>query len=186
MNINLDLITACIKRERRAEYELYRESYSYLMGICRRYTRSNENAKEMLNLGFTKILYNLEKYKPEIPFKTWVRKIMVNIIIDEYRKEKKHKENLVQVENYYEEVNFSEVNEVMLKMDVDQIHELINKLPPVSQKVFNLYVVDGFNHKEISGMLDMTESTSKWHLHFSRNKLKEMLSKLIPPLNPAR
>lgn len=69
MNVNLDLITACINRERKAEYELYTLTYSYLMSICFRYTHSRENAEEILNLGFLKALKNLDKYRPEIPFK---------------------------------------------------------------------------------------------------------------------
>ena len=67
-------------------------------------------------------------------------------------------------------------------MDVEQIHLLITKLPPMSQKVFNLYVIDGYSHKEIANMLNMSEGTSKWHLNFSRGKLKEMILKIVSPL----
>ncbi len=186
MNIELELITACINRERRAEYELYKTTYSYLMGICFRYTNSREEADQMLNLGFLKILKNLDKYKPEIPFKVWIRRIMINIIIDEFRKEKRHKENVEYVEEYYDNSNYAEQNNALAKMNVEQIHELITKLPPMSQKVFNLYIIDGFSHKEIADMLNMSEGTSKWHLNFSRSKLKEMLDKLISPLKTAQ
>ncbi len=179
MEISLDLITACIRRERKAEYELYRVTYSYLISICLRYTNSREEAKEMLNIGFLKILYNLEKYKPEVPFKKWIRKVMINTLIDEYRKEKKHNERIEYVENYSETQDYAELNEAMVKMDVDQIHSLIVKLPPVSRRVFTLYVIDGFNHKEIAEMLEITDGTSRWHLNFSRIKLKEMFQKII-------
>ena len=185
MEISLDLITACIRRERKAEYELYRLTYSYLMGICYRYVNSREEAREMLNIGFTKMLYNLEKYKPEIPFRAWTRKVMINVLIDEYRKEKIHYENIQYVEEYHETKDYSELNEALVKMNVDQIHALIIKLPPVSQRVFNLFVIDGFSHKEIAQMLKMSEGTSKWHLNFSRNKLKEMMAKFISPLKVA-
>ena len=178
MEIDLDLITACIRRERKAEYELYRVTYSYLISICLRYTNSREEAREMLNIGFLKILYNLEKYKPEVPFKKWIRKVMINTLIDEYRKEKKHEEHIEYVENYSETKDFAEVNDALVKMDVDQIHSLIVKLPPVSRRVFTLYVIDGFNHKEIAEMLAITDGTSRWHLNFSRTKLKEMFLKL--------
>ena len=95
MNIELELITACINHERKAEYELYKITYSYLMGVCFRYTNSREEAEENLNIGFLKILKNLDKYKPEIPFKVWIRKVMINILIDEFRKEKKHKAGII-------------------------------------------------------------------------------------------
>lgn len=175
MNVNLDLITACVNRERKAEYELYKMTYSYLMGVCFRYTSSGERAREMVNVGFLKILNNISKYRPEIPFKTWIRKVMINILIDEFRKEKKHIENLKYVENYNESNSYSEVNNAVTNMNVEQIHALIQQLPPVSQQVFNLFVIDGYGHKEIAGMLAMSEGTSKWHLNFSRNKLKEMM-----------
>ncbi len=183
MVIEIDLITACLRRERKAEYELYHISYAYLMSICFRYVNSREEAKEMLNIGFLRILNNLEKYKPEIPFKTWARKVMINVLIDEYRKEKKHHEVIEYIEEYHDTQEYSELNEALVRMNVDQIHALITKLPPVSQKVFNLYAVDGYSHKEIAEMLDMAEGTSKWHINFSRNKLKEMMQKIISPLH---
>lgn len=178
MNVDLDLITACINRERKAEYELYKMTYSYLMSVCFRYTNSGERARELVNIGFLKILNNIEKYRPGIPFKTWIRKVMINILIDEFRKEKNHKEHINYVEDYKESKSYSEVNHAVTNMNVEQIHALIQQLPPVSQHVFNLFVIDGYGHKEIAGMLDMSEGTSKWHLNFSRNKLKEMLEQI--------
>ena len=180
MNIELDLLTSCIKKERKAEYELYKLTYSYLMSICYRYTNSTEEAEEMLNVGYLKILKNLEKYRPEIPFKNWIRRVMINILIDKYRQEKKHHETIQYVEEYYETWDYSEQNEAISKMNVEQIHKLILKLPQMSQKVFNLFVIDGFSHKEIGDMLSMSEGTSKWHLNFSRNKLKEMITSIMP------
>ena len=182
MNIELDLITACINRERKAEFEMYRLTYGYLMGISYRYVNSREEAQELVNIGFLKILSNLEKYRPEVPFKSWIRKVMINVVIDEYRKEKRHNENITYVEEYHETEKFSEVNTAMTKMNVEQIHALITQLPPVSRKVFNLFVIDGYSHKEIGGMLNISQGTSKWHLNFSRTKLKEMITNLISPL----
>ena len=181
MNVDLDLITACINRERKAEYALYKITYRYLMSICVRYANGQEASKEMLNIGFLKILTNLEKYKPEVPFKAWIRKVMINTLIDEYRKEKKHNEHIEYVEEYHETADHSEVNSAMQKMNVEEIHSLICKLPPMSQRVFNLYVIDGFSHKEIAALLGMTEGTSKWHLNSSREKLKNMLQQFVSP-----
>jgi len=63
-------------------------------------------------------------------------------------------------------------------MDVEEIHKLIVQLPPMSQKVFNLFVIDGFEHKEIANLLGISEGTSKWHLHSSREQLKVLLNKM--------
>jgi len=178
MNVDLDLVTACINKERKAEFELYKITYSYLMSICIRYTKNQDKAKEVLNIGFTKALFNLDKYRPEIPFKKWIRKVMINTLIDEFRKEVNVQKNIDFVENYKDYQFENDNNEVLAKMNADQIHTLICQLPPVSQKVFNLSVIDGYNHKEIGDLLNITESTSRWHLNFSRNRLKEMLQKL--------
>lgn len=177
MNIQQSLIEACIKGERKAEYELFKATYSYLMSICIRYTRNPEKAKEVLNLGFYKILTNLRKYNPEVPFKPWIRKVMINTLINEYKKEKIHHENVQYVEEYYETDTFSEMNGALTKINAEQIYGFIAKLPPASQQVFNLYFIDGYKHKEISELLNISEGTSKWHLNSAREKLKEMLEK---------
>lgn len=181
MNVQPKLIKDCINRNRKAEYELYKVTYSYLMSICIRYTKNQDQAKEQLNIGFLKILNNLEKYSQEVPFKAWIRKIMVNTLIDEYRKHKKQSEVIDFVEEYYDNSSFSEQNTAIDKMSTDQIHTLISKLPPMAQQVFNMFVVDGYSHKEIGEILNIEEGTSKWHLNSARQKLKEMLEDLVTP-----
>ena len=178
MKVETEIITACINRDERAEHELYKATYGYLMSICLRYSNSREEAREMLNLGFLRILTNLRKYKLETSFNAWIHKVMVNVLIDEYRKKKIHKERIEYVENYDEIEEDTEVNSALIKMDVAQIHALIVQLPPVSQKVFNLYAIDGFSHKEIADLLGISEGTSRWHLNFSRQRLQEMIIKI--------
>jgi RNA polymerase sigma factor (sigma-70 family) len=175
MNIQPELITACINGERRAEYELYKVTYSYLMSICIRYTRNSDKAKEVLNMGFLKILTNLSKYKTDVPFKPWIRKVMINTLINEYKKEKIHYGNIKYVEEYFENDQYAALNHAISTIDAEQIYGFIAKLPPASQQVFNLYFIDGFKHKEIATMLHITEGTSKWHLNAAREKLKEMI-----------
>jgi RNA polymerase sigma factor (sigma-70 family) len=175
MNIQPQLIALCIKHDRKAEYELYKNTYSYLMSICLRYTKDKDAASEVLNTGFLKILTNLEKYNLAIPFKVWIRKIMVNTLIDEYRKNKRDREHVTYVEEYFDSSDFSEANDALSKIDCQQIYELINLLPEATKQVFNLFVVDGYSHKEIGDMLGISEGTSKWHLSTARQKLKEQI-----------
>jgi RNA polymerase sigma-70 factor (ECF subfamily) len=132
-------------------------------------------------MGFLKILNNLEKYNEEVPFKAWIRKIMINTLIDEYRKHKKQSEVIDFVEEYYENGSYYEQNGAIDKMSAAQIHSLIAKLPPMAQQVFNMFVIDGYSHKEIGEILDIEEGTSKWHLNSARQKLKEMLEHLVTP-----
>lgn len=180
MKIETEIITACIRKDERAEYELYRLTYGYLMAISLRYSTDREEAREMVNLGFFKILTNLKKYQLETSFKAWIHKVMVNTLIDEYRKKKVLKEHIKYVEDYEAVHEDTNVNNALLKMDVEQIHALIVKLPPVSQKVFNMYAIDGFSHKEIAKTLGISEGTSRWHLNFSRQKLQEMITQTNP------
>src|SRR5687768_13584013 len=160
MNIQPQLIALCIKHDRKAEYELYKLTYSYLMSICMRYSRDRDSASEALNMGYLKILKNLHTYNPEIPFKAWVRRIMVNTLIDEYRKNKREKEKVTYVEEYYDSSDFSDVNEALSKINCAQIIEQISHLPEATRKVFNLFAIDGYTHKEIGEFLGISEGTS--------------------------
>lgn len=179
MIIQPQLIALCIKQDRKAEYELYKLSYSYLMSICMRYSRDKDTASEVLNMGYMKILKNISTYKPEIPFKAWIRRIMVNTLIDEYRKNKREQARISYVEEYFDSTDYSDVNEALSKFNCSQIYAEIEKLPEASKKVFNLFVIDGYSHKEIGQMLDISEGTSKWHLNAARQKLKEHIESNI-------
>lgn len=179
MDIQPQLIALCIKQDRRAEYELYKLSYSFLMGICMRYSRDKDSASEALNLGYMKILKNLANYNPQIPFKVWIRKIMVNTLIDEYRKIKREREKVTYVEEYYDSADFSEVNEALGRMDYKHLLQQVNLLPEATRKVFNLFAIDGFGHKEIGELLGISEGTSKWHLNAARQKLKEYIENKV-------
>ncbi len=185
MEIQPALITSCIQGERRAEYELYKVTFSYFMSICIRYTHNQDRAKEVLNMGFYKILVNLKSYRPEEPFKPWARKIMINTLINEYKKEKHHSSGLTYIDTYYDNADYADLNDAARKIDADQIYSFIAKLPPASRQVFNLYFIDGYKHKEIAEMLNISEGTSKWHLNAAREKLKEMIVAQSNPLKIA-
>lgn len=176
MEIQPELIERCLKGDRKAENELFKILYSFLMSICRRYVRQDERAREMLNMGFYRMLLNIGKYKPIAPFQYWARRVMVNVLINELKKEKLHYGNHNYVETYYDDEKYSQINSAIEKFEMSRIAMCIEKLPPASRQVFNLFIIDGYSHAEISGMLGISEGTSKWHLNASREKLKEMLT----------
>lgn len=126
-------------------------------------------------MGFLKILSNLKKYDTTAPFKPWARRIMINTLINEYKKEKVLIQNIQYVEQYYETEDFSEMSTAVSRIDHQQIYHFIEQLPPATQQVFNLYFVDGYKHREIAELLEITEGTSKWHLNSAKEKLKTML-----------
>lgn len=148
-----------------------------MMGICIRYANSSEDARSLMNLGFLKVLNNLEKRKEQIPFGLWARRVIINSIIDEYRKNKKEKE-IMEYHDFsdrQDEDGLIDMNDAVKRMDVAEIQKHIDRLPKLSKKVFNLFVVDGYGHKEIGEMLGMSEGTSKWHLSTAKQKLRESI-----------
>jgi RNA polymerase sigma factor (sigma-70 family) len=179
MKIEKLLIEACCKQERKAQFLLYKECYGVLMSICFRYKFNKEDAEEILNIGFLKILNNIDKYKFTTPFEAWIRRIMINTVIDEYRKTKKDKEHIeyadFQESNY--ENKHSELNTADLDFEAADLLNMLEQLPNMTKKVFNLYAIDGFAHKEIAEMLNMSIGTSKWHVSTARAELKKMIEK---------
>ncbi len=174
MEIDSELIEKCIERDQRAQYTLYRKCYGILMGTCFRYADQKVDAESLLNLAFCKILMNLEKYKPEVPFEAWIRRITINTIIDEFRKQKKYRETHSYPDEYLPDGHV-DMNMADAHFQAEELKKLILRLPRVSQKVFNLYVIDGYKHAEISEMLKISEGTSKWHLSHARKLLRKMI-----------
>ncbi|MGD1845114.1 MAG: RNA polymerase sigma factor [Salibacteraceae bacterium] len=184
MGIDKELLSLCIQKDRKAQFELYRQSYSILMSVCLRYEKNKEDATSLLNLGFLKVLSNLEKYSQEAPFEAWIRRIMINTIIDEFRKNRKQKE-LIEYNDLSEDrgtnVQIS-YNDADQRFDAEELQQMLTRLPVLSQKVFNLHVIDGYSHKEIGKMLDMSDGTSKWHVSFARKKLRGMIAETMKKL----
>lgn len=167
-----DLIQACIDQERWAQKQLYESYYGLLMGICLRYANHSEDALDILHEGYIKIFKHLGKYKPGTSLSAWMRRIMVNTAIDYYRKESRRRtEDLAQA--YH--VSTSEASPVS-QLTVDEVMACIQLLSPAYRSVFNLYVIEGYAHKEIAAMLGITESTSRSNLVKARIKLRELLN----------
>lgn len=181
MEIEPGLLQACLREDRRAQSELYRRCFSVMMGICIRYTRQEADALALVNLGFLKILQNLDRRRERVPFEAWLRRIMINTVIDDFRKQKRYKETHQPSEFDGSVVYDShvELNEAALRLDAEALERLITRLPDVSQQVFNLYAIDGFSHKEIGKMLGISDGTSKWHVAFARKRLKGWLAETV-------
>jgi len=175
--VDSQLLKDTLKGDRRAQFKLYQQCFQVLMGVCMRYRRSEDEAAAMVNEGFLKIIQNLGKYKTTVPFEAWIRRIMINTLIDDFRKNRKVNE-LIENRDFHDTDNdhgLVDFNLADLKFDASQLEAMIYSLPPMSQKVFNLFAIDGYGHKEIGNMLGINEGTSKWHLSYARKKLKELL-----------
>ncbi len=142
------------------------------MGVCLRYSRTREEAIEILNDGFLKILTKLDKYTKGLSFKGWLRKIMIHCAIDYYRRNEKHYHSLDISHAHYEIGAESALD----KLNAEDIIEAIQKLPPSYRMVFNLFAIEGYKHEEIATMLGITEGTSKSNLAVARSKLQRALT----------
>ncbi|MGC1242322.1 MAG: RNA polymerase sigma factor [Chryseosolibacter sp.] len=165
------ILDACRKADRSAQDRLYRIFYPYCMGVCLRYSRTKEEATEILNDGFIKIFSKLHLYSSGLSFKGWVRKVMINSAIDYFRRNEKH----------YHSLDISHVQyEPSAESVIDQLSErdiisAIQLLPPSYRMVFNLHVIEGFKHEEIANQLNISVGTAKSNLAIARNKLKKIL-----------
>lgn len=180
IEITPELICSCLEDDRKAINTLYEYCFHLLMPVCFRYNKNEEDARASYNNGFIKILKGFEKLNGEVNYNAWFRRIMVNSLIDEYRKNKKYNDRVTKSDNERELDYYSvgTVNDAESNLGCENIFALIKELPETTSAVFNLYVMDGYSHKEIGAMLGMSDGTSKWHLSTARKLLREKLENL--------
>lgn len=166
------MIKGCLAEDRLAQKALYEYFYGKMMGLCLRYSNNQEDAKDILNEGFIKVFRYLNRYKVGTSLSSWIRRIMINTAIDFYRKSIRHRTEDIEYA-YGESVPGADA---VSQCSAGEIRETIQKLPPSYRAVFNLYAIEGFSHREIAKILDISESTSRSNLVKARNKLKKLLS----------
>jgi RNA polymerase sigma factor (sigma-70 family) len=165
------LIEGCIKKDRSSQYLLYKELYSYGMGICRRYALNEFDAGDVLNDGFLKVFTHIDKYEASKPFKSWFARIITNTAIDRYRLNLKfgHHDDISDHEY------IGQAAAVYNHLAYKDLLNLIQSLSPAYRVVFNLYAIDGYTHEEIAETLNISVGTSKSNLFKARQKLQEKL-----------
>ena len=166
-----DFISACIRKERWAQKLLYEEQYPKMMGVCLRYAGSQDEALDILHEGFIKVFKNLRKYQPGTSLTAWIRRIMVNTAIDYYRKMVRRRTE--DIETAY---GLSSVGaDALSQISEQEILSAIQELSPAYRTVFNMYVIEGYSHREVAEALNITESTSRSNLVKARLKLQAAL-----------
>lgn len=172
-----ELLSKCRLNDRKAHHELYVMCFPVIYSVCSRYHHHREDRMSALNMIFLRLIQNMDAYLKKhhhVPYEQWLRRVSVNYIIDEFRKQKKYRE-LIQLQESLPDHQQVQQPEAELKYDNEELLQVINRLPPASRAVFNLYAVDGFKHEEIAGMLGISAGTSKAHLFKARKLLKELL-----------
>ncbi|MDX2002064.1 MAG: sigma-70 family RNA polymerase sigma factor [Chitinophagales bacterium] len=170
--MDAELIEACIKEDRAAQNRLYERFYGRMLGVCLRYANSKDEAREILNEGFLKVFRTIQHFKNEKgSLEAWIYRVMVNTSIDHYRKEIRYKEVLEEAPEMFG----TPPADVISKMSADELLQLVQQLTPAYRTVFNLYVMEGMNHREIGEKLGISEGTSKSNLAKARIKLQQMV-----------
>jgi len=171
-----EIIAGCRKKNRTFQEHLYKVYYSMYLKVCARYAKNMMDAEQLLNDGFLKIFTQIDKFNNVGSFAGWMRRIMVNTCLD-YLKSNYLKQEMVMHVNALppEETNLSVSNYGLENIEFKEMVQIIQSLPAMTRTVFNLFVFEGFNHKEIGQQLDITISTSSWHVHQARNILQKKI-----------
>ena len=172
------IILGCIKANRDSQKQLYKLYYGMSMSICMRYSNNYTEAEEIVNDGFLKIFKKIDAFEPshqsfDASFVGWIKKIFIHTAIDQYRKNSRSYTIPLLDDNHFEigENSASPIDNMSFK----EILELVQMLSPTYRTVFNLYVLDGYKHEEISKQLNISVGTSKSNLAKARMNIQKML-----------
>lgn len=168
----LDLIiNSCRSGDRKARETLYRHYFSYGMSIALRYGRDRQEAEDILQEGFFKVFVGIDKYDTGLPFKKWLRRVLVNAAIDYLRRYKRRPEELS------DELppTVTAGNDGWDQLQYEDVLKGVRTLSPAYRLVFNLYAIEGFKHREIAEQLSISVGTSKSNYAKARLQLQNYL-----------
>lgn len=168
------IIESCVSGDVRAQEKLYNMFAPKMFGVCLRYSKDTTEAEDSLQEGFVRVFTYVNKFRHEGSFEGWMRRIMVNVSLEKYRKQ--HLMYPVEDISIYELPNYAD--DILDKISVKELIEQIQKLTPRYRMVFNLYVLEGMNHKEISKEMNISVGTSKSNLARARGILKNKVKEL--------
>ncbi|RMD69306.1 MAG: RNA polymerase sigma factor [Bacteroidetes bacterium] len=175
-SINLDLIIdGCRRGNRASQMKLYELFFSYAMSVCLPYARNREEAEEMVNDGFLKVFTRLDQYDGSLPFKPWLRRVMINTAIDYHRKHHKQ-DSFDELQDYHARELPPITNDALETLEYEDVIALLQQLTPGYRAVFVLYVLEGYSHQDIADELGISVGASKSNLAKARRKLQELLA----------
>jgi RNA polymerase sigma-70 factor (ECF subfamily) len=175
MNTESDLIEGCIQGNRKMQYELYERFSPKMYGVCLRYAANAEEAEDILQEGFIKVFRKINTYRGDGSFEGWIRRIFVNTAIEQFRK-KAYLQPITEREESTIEGKYVSVLDNLAEKD---IIKLIQQLSPGYRTVFNMYVIEGYTHKQIADVLNISEGTSKSQLSRAKLILQELVKKYL-------
>lgn len=171
----LDLLKGCLNGDRRMQEELYRRYSPRMYAVCLRYAGKAEEAEDILQEGFIKVFKKMDSFRGDGSFEGWMRRIFVNTAIEHFRR----KRYLMPVTEKEENTIEGKYTSVLDDLGAKDIMALVQELSPGYRTVFNMYVVEGYTHKEIADMLGISEGTSKSQLSRAKVILQDMVRTFI-------
>jgi len=170
------LVSECLKGNALYQKQLFEKYYGKMLTTCIRYTKDRDDAQDVLQDGMVKVFVNLSKFNFTCPLEAWIKRVIVNTAIDFYRK----KSN----QPFFEELDaVSELiddSSILSDLNHAELLSLLNKLPNGYRIVFNMFAIEGYNHKEIAEQLNITEGTSKSQLSKAKQYLQKLINKELP------
>lgn len=178
--IEQELVQGCIAGDRRIQLKLYNTYASKMLVLCNRYCRTSAEAEDILQEAFIKIFSKINTFRFECPLGAWVRTIVVNTAINHVRKEKDLQFS-VDLENAYKVEN--NMASAISELSYNELIGLVRSLPLGCQTVFNLYAIDGFDHREIGEKLGISIGTSKSQYARAKGLLQKKLENINKLMN---
>ena len=174
------IIDGCARGDRKCQQQIFERLYGRMLSVCIRYVGDADEAKDLLQEGFIKVFDNIKMYNHQGSFDGWVRRIIVNTTIDAIRK---NKQTFVRIDDdNYERLKDDNDEEISwnytLQSEASRAMEAVSNLSPAYRTVFNLYVMEGYSHREIAEMLGISEGTSKSNLAKAKMNLRKALGQL--------
>jgi RNA polymerase sigma-70 factor (ECF subfamily) len=173
------ILQGCLKNQAAAQRELYQRYSPKMLAVCFRFAHNREDAEDMLQDGFIKVFLQIHTFRSKGAFEGWIRRIMVHTCINHLKKNKRFNESVDLIQAGSAQVREESIPSIV---QAKQIVDCIRLLPIGYRTVLNLYAIEGYSHKEISGMLDIEESTSRSQYTRARQMLEDILIRrnLIP------
>lgn len=166
-----ELREGCVAGRRDHQELLYRYYSPRMFGICLRYANDYHSGEDILQEGFIKVFNNIDRFRGEGSFEGWIKRIFINTAIEYYRKSSNHNGHAE-----LEKVNVRHIPEKALEnLATEDLLKLVQQLSPGYRTVFNLYIIEGYSHREISNMMGISEGTSKSQLARARAILQKMI-----------
>ncbi len=176
MSVPAEVFEQCLRNEPRGQEVLYKAYASRMFGLCLRYSSNRIEAEDILQEGFIKVFRSLPTLRSFENFDPWIHRIMVNSALNYYQQQLKLK-NEISLKNEMPDATIPE--DALSKLSYKELLSILQGLPTGYRTVFNLHVMEGYNHREIAEMLGVSENTSKTQLFKAKNRMKKILTRIL-------